>query len=94
VRELKADGSLPVGARLRSSKYLNNLIAGPSAGEAAHRGDARFQGVQERGESRSPASSGCTGFGRDSSDCGVSAFKAELHPQSETRCFAPELCMA
>jgi transposase-like protein len=26
VRELKADGSLPTETRLRSSKYLNNLI--------------------------------------------------------------------
>jgi hypothetical protein len=26
ARELKADGSLPVGMKLRSSKYLNNLI--------------------------------------------------------------------
>jgi transposase-like protein len=26
VRELKADGSLPAEAKLRSSRYLNNLI--------------------------------------------------------------------
>ena len=26
MRELKADGSLPANTRLRSSKYLNNLI--------------------------------------------------------------------
>ena len=26
VRELKADGSLPADTKLRSSKYLNNLI--------------------------------------------------------------------
>jgi transposase-like protein len=26
VRELKADGSLPTETRVRSSKYLNNLI--------------------------------------------------------------------
>jgi transposase-like protein len=32
VRELKADGSLPSDAKLRSSKYLNNLI------EQDHRG--------------------------------------------------------
>src|ERR1700738_3643302 len=32
VRELKADGSLPANTRLRSSKYLNNLI------EQDHRG--------------------------------------------------------
>src|SRR4030088_2358629 len=32
VRELKADGSLPADAKLRSSRYLNNLI------EQDHRG--------------------------------------------------------
>ena len=32
MRELKADGSLPANTRLRSSKYLNNLI------EQDHRG--------------------------------------------------------
>ena len=32
VRELKADGSLPSDTKLRSSKYLNNLI------EQDHRG--------------------------------------------------------
>jgi transposase-like protein len=32
VRELKADGSLPAEAKLRSSRYLNNLI------EQNHRG--------------------------------------------------------
>ena len=32
VRELKADGSLPADTKLRSSKYLNNLI------EQDHRG--------------------------------------------------------
>jgi hypothetical protein len=44
--------------------------------------------------SRSPASSCCTAFGRDSSDCHLSAFKVELHLQSGTRCFRPELCAA
>ena len=32
MRELKADGSLPANTKLRSSKYLNNLI------EQDHRG--------------------------------------------------------
>src|ERR1700746_848270 len=40
--------------------------------------------------SRSPASSCCTAFGRDSSNCNVSAFKIELHLQSGTQCFEPE----
>src|SRR6516164_7442362 len=40
--------------------------------------------------SRSPASSCCIAFGRDSSDWDVSAFKIELHLQSGTRCFGPE----
>jgi transposase-like protein len=35
VRELKADGSLPAEAKLRSSRYLNNLI------EQDHRGVPR-----------------------------------------------------
>ena len=40
--------------------------------------------------SRSPASSCCIAFGRDSSDWDVSAFKIELLLQSGTRCFGPE----
>src|SRR6516164_5787945 len=40
--------------------------------------------------SRSPASSCCIAFGRDSSDWDVSAFKIELHLQSGTSCFGPE----
>src|SRR5439155_22894806 len=40
--------------------------------------------------SRSPASSCCTAFGRDSSNCDVSAFKIKLHLQSGTPCFEPE----
>src|SRR6516162_1591143 len=44
--------------------------------------------------SRSPASSCCTAFGRNSSNCDLSAFKVELHLQSGTRCFRPELCAA
>src|SRR6266481_5888867 len=40
--------------------------------------------------SRSPASSCYTASARDSSHCDVSAFKAELHLQSGTRCFGPE----
>jgi transposase-like protein len=35
VRELKTDGSLPANTKLRSSKYLNNLI------EQDHRGVKR-----------------------------------------------------
>src|SRR6201987_2358551 len=40
--------------------------------------------------SRSPASSYCTAFERDSSNCEVSAFKIKLHLQSGTQCFEPE----
>src|ERR1700738_3040455 len=40
--------------------------------------------------SRSPASSCYTASASDSSHCDVSAFKAELHLQSGTRCFGPE----
>ena len=48
-----------------------------------------FKGFGMR-RSRSPASSCCIAFGRDSSDWDVSAFKIELHLQSGTRCFGPE----
>src|SRR5438128_12472544 len=45
VRELKADGSLPANTKLRSSKYLNNLI------EQDHRGvkqrNAQMIGIKE-----------------------------------------------
>jgi transposase-like protein len=94
VRELKADGSLPANAKLRASKYLNNLI------EQDHRG------VKQR----IAAMLGFKGFGsavitiagiellqrirRDSSDWDVRASKAELHLQSGTQCFGPEVCMA
>src|ERR1700745_3247831 len=46
------------------------------------------------GRSRTPASSCCTAFGRDSSNCHLSAFKVELHLQSGTWCFRPELSAA
>src|SRR5712675_1978406 len=44
--------------------------------------------------SRSPASSCYTASARDSSHWDVWAFKAELHLQSGTRCFRPEVCTA
>ena len=46
VRELKADGLLPAETKLRSSKYLNNLIAR----ETANRHDAGLQGLRDRGD--------------------------------------------
>jgi hypothetical protein len=90
VRELKTDGLLPVETKLRSSKYLNNLI------EQDHRGVKQRIAVMlgSRGpamqRSRSPASSYCIALGGDSSDWDVSAFKIELHLQSGTRCLEPE----
>ena len=48
---VKADGSLPMNTKLRSSKYLNNLIdAGPSKREATHRCDAWPQAVPQCGD--------------------------------------------
>ena len=77
MRELKTDGLLPVETKLRSSKYLNNLI------EQDHRGVKQRIAVMlgSRGpamqRSRSPASSYCIALGGDSSDWDVSAFKIE-----------------
>jgi transposase-like protein len=60
--------ALPTNTKLRSSKYLNNLI------EQDHRGVKQriavmlgFKEFRNR-RSRSPASSYCSAFGRDSSD--------------------------
>jgi transposase-like protein len=85
VRELKADGSPPEETRLRSSKYLNNLI------EQDHRGVKQriavmlgFKGFRNA-RSRSPALSCCTAFGRGSSDCKVSVSKIKLRLQSGMR---------
>jgi len=55
VCRLKADGSLPADAKLRSPRYLNNLI------EQDHRGVKQRIAVVL-------ASSCCTASGRDSSD--------------------------
>ena len=59
VRELKADGSLPSDTKLRSSKYLNNLIEQDHPGrEATHRCDVGLQAAfGTLWRSRSPASS-------------------------------------
>jgi transposase-like protein len=48
VREMKTDGLLPEDTTVRSSKYLNNVIAGPSPHQVQRECDARFQTVQER----------------------------------------------
>ena len=51
VRELRADGLLPADTRLRSSKYLNNLIEQDHQGrECANRHDAGLQGLRDRGD--------------------------------------------
>src|SRR5580693_5722177 len=51
VRELKADGLLPAETKLRSSKYLNNLVEqDPSGRETANRHDAGLQGLRDRGD--------------------------------------------
>jgi hypothetical protein len=51
VRERTADGSLPSDTKLRSSKYLNNLIEQDHRGVKQRiRGDAVLQGVQGCGD--------------------------------------------
>src|ERR1700735_4421484 len=51
VRELKADGLLPAETKLRSSKYLNNLIEQDHRGvKTANRHDAGLQGLRDRGD--------------------------------------------
>src|SRR5258705_5247346 len=69
VRELKADGWLPANTKLRSSKYLNNLI------EQDHRGVKQriavmlgFKAFRNAAITIAVASSYCTASGRDSSD--------------------------
>jgi transposase-like protein len=90
VRELKVDGSLPADTKLRSSKYLNNQI------EQDHRGVKQRIAVMlgfkvfRNAAITSPASSCYTASAGDNSHCDVSAFKAELHLPSGTRCFGPE----
>ncbi|WP_241021494.1 IS6 family transposase [Burkholderia sp. Ac-20353] len=49
VREMKADGLLPEVTKVRSSKYLNNLIeVQPPSHQIQNEGDAWIQTVQER----------------------------------------------
>ena len=50
VREMKADGQMPGDTKVRSSKYLNNLIEQDHRGETTTRSDARFQMVQDGGD--------------------------------------------
>ncbi|MBP0596134.1 DDE-type integrase/transposase/recombinase [Paraburkholderia sp. LEh10] len=48
VREVKADGLLPEDAKVRSSKYLNNLRTGPSPHQIQNERDAQLQTARER----------------------------------------------
>ena len=49
VREMKHDGLLLQDTKLRSSKYLNNMIEQDHRGrEVSHRRDARLQAIQQR----------------------------------------------
>ena len=50
VRELKADGSLPADTKLRSSKYLNNLIEQDHRGVKQRIAVMLGSGVQECGD--------------------------------------------
>jgi hypothetical protein len=85
VREMKADGQLAADTKLRSSKYLNNLI------EQDHRASS-YASVQCSASSGSgprrsqlPASNCFAGFTRDSSTSAACASKIEVRPPSGMR---------
>jgi len=94
VRELKADGSLPTNTKLRSSKYLNNLI------EQDHRGVKQRIAVMLGFKEFRNAAITISGIellhasGRDSSDWDVCAFKAKLRLRSGTPCLELKFFMA
>jgi transposase-like protein len=91
VRELKAEGLLPADTKLRSSKYLNNLI------EQDHRGVKQRIAVMLGFKGFRNAAVTIAGIelmhasARDSSRWDVWAAKAELRLQSGTRCLRPEV---
>jgi hypothetical protein len=85
VCELKADGCLPTETKLRSSKYLNNLI------EQNHRSVKQRVAVMpefNRSSTRrslSSVSNRCIAYAKDSSIYRVSVSRAELRPQPATQ---------
>ena len=94
VRELKADGSLPTDTKLRSSKYLNNLI------EQDHRSVKQRIAVMLGLKQFRNAVITIAGIElmhrirKGQFGLRVSAFSTELRPQSGTQCSEPESCTA
>ena len=90
VRELKADGSLPRDTKLRSSKYLNNLI------EQDHRSVKQRVAVMLGFKQFRNAMITIAGIElmhrirRDNSACVVLLFTTELRLQSGRRYWKPE----
>ena len=85
---------LSADTKLRSSKYLNNLI------EQDHRGVKQRVAVMLVFKWFGDAAITIVGIElmhrirRGRSDCGVWAFEAELRLQSGTRCLGLEVCTA
>ena len=94
MRELKADGSLPADTKLRSSKYLNNLI------EQDHRSVKQRIAVMlglKRFQNAAITISGIELMHRirkGQFGLGGWASRAELRLQSGTRCSGFEICIA
>jgi transposase-like protein len=90
VRELKADGSLPTDTKLRSSKYLNNLI------EQDHRSVKQRVAVMLGFKQFCNAATTIAGIElmhrvrKGQFGCDISVFIEELCPQSGTACSRPE----
>jgi DDE domain len=94
VRELKADGSLPADAKLRSSRYLNNLI------EQDHRGVKQRIAVMLGFKSFGSAAITIAGIEllhrirKGQFRLGGLGVQGRAALQSGTRCFGPKVCMA
>jgi transposase-like protein len=86
MREMKAEGQMPTDTKLRSTKYLYNLI------EQDHRGvksaSVRCPGLSNSSPQRSqlPVLNCCAASGRDSSTSAGCASTVELHLPSGILC--------
>ena len=91
VHELKADGSLPAGAKLCSSKYLNTLI------EQDHRGVKQRIAVMLGFKGFTNAAITIAGIEllhrirKGQFRLGRLGVQGEAAPRSGTRCFGPEV---
>ena len=93
VHELKADGSLSADTKLRSSKYLNNLI------EQDHRGVKQRIAVMLGFKGFKNAAITIAGIEllhrirKGQFGLGGLGVQGRAHLQSGTRCFGPKVCM-